>query len=1046
MTFAATNRFSHAVARWLVWRPEIERRFCDGRIWVTLGKEGADAITVISDCVGQLDPTLKTKATVKAASDDLATLLQDRSVLFVIDDVWPGESAEVAKALMVPSPRSRFLLTTRFPELADDHEIRAEDFPLDEMSVGQAAELIFRALGRKLSAAEQLHAEQLCEIVGGHPLALELAAAHIKEGRPWKALLDDLSAEIARLEALEKKDDDLIAVPISGETRKKRKSVRASLLLSVRYLNRPGQRLFAWLGVVAEEAIITSRMAATLWSEEEETARGHLRTLNGAGLLSAKGDGYSIHDLMHDLARKLLTAPEAPTRAGDIPGFGLTLRGAMEEFLERYRAKRSNDLWHTLPVDGYIHDHLIRHLEQAGRERDLEGLLWEESADGRCGWYQARERLGQTAGFLGDVGRVWGYADRLGTAAASDELRARAIALQLHCVLIIASINSLSASIPLEVLVGAVKCGTLSLPSALALARQRPGPRLRVAVLLALENEIQRSREPSVLGEALSAARGIGDAGELAEALAEIAQRLPEEERPSVLREALRAARGIDDAESRAEVLVEIAQRLSAEEALGVARGIDDANLRVRALVEVGQGLPEEEQARVLDEALNTARDIDDEVPRAWALAEVAQRLPAEEAREIARGIGDICARARGQVTTAQGLRREKAMAVARCSDRALAGIARQLPADEALAVARSIGDAGARARALAEVAQRLPTEEALGVARGIDDANLRVRALVEVGQGLPEEEQARVLDEALNTARDIDDEVPRAWALAEVAQRLPAEERPEVLREALSAVSAIDDAKLRARALVEVALALPEEEQPSVVTEALSAASGIDDAQSRAEALAEVAQWLPAEEALTVAHGIGDASARARALAKVAQRLPTEEALAVAHGIGDAGARARALAEVAQRLPTEEALAVARSIGDAGARARALAEVALQLPTEEALAVARGIGDPGACARALAEISQRLPVEEALTVARGIDDPWPRAWVLAEVEKRLPAKEQWRVLREALSAASSRRATSASAPASHPALYCIPRTVRSASRSTPGCSPAGSR
>ena len=432
-----------------------------------IGIRTLDAIAVITDCVSQLDPTLKTKATVEAARADLAALLQDRSVLFVIDDMWPGKSADVAKALMVPSPRSRFLLTTRFPQLADDPEVKAKDFSLDEMSVDQAAELTARALGGNLSADEQLDAKRLCEIVGGHPLALELAAARIKEGRPWKSLLNDLSAEIARLEALEETDNDLVAEPDGGETRKRRTSVRASLLLSVRYLNRPGQRMFAWLGVVAEDAIITPQMAATLWSEEAETARRHLRALSGLGLLSAKDDGYSVHDLMHDLALELLTASVAPTPTEDIPGFGLTLQGAVQQLLERYRGKTSGNLWQTLPDDGYVHDHLVRHFEEAGWDGQLETLLWEETADGHCGWYQARERLGQTAGFLADVSRVWSYADRLGAAAASEASRGQAIALQLHCALITASINSLSASIPAEVLMGAVRYEILALPSAL---------------------------------------------------------------------------------------------------------------------------------------------------------------------------------------------------------------------------------------------------------------------------------------------------------------------------------------------------------------------------------------------------------------------------------------------------------------------------------------------------------------------------------------------------------------------------------------------------
>jgi hypothetical protein len=181
----------------------------------------------------------------------------------------------------------------------------------------------------------------------------------------------------------------------------------------VRYLNQSGQRLFAWLGVVAEDAPISPRMAATLWSTTEDKARKYLRTLSGAGLMRAADDSYRTHDLMHDLARNLLTAPETPAREGDIPGLGLTLRDAVRQFLERYRAKTMNGLWHTLPDDGYIHDRLFRHFGQAGWESGFGKLLWEETADGHCGWYAVRERLGQTADFLADVRGIWDYCDEV---------------------------------------------------------------------------------------------------------------------------------------------------------------------------------------------------------------------------------------------------------------------------------------------------------------------------------------------------------------------------------------------------------------------------------------------------------------------------------------------------------------------------------------------------------------------------------------------------------------------------------------------------------
>ena len=95
-----------------------------------------------------------------------------------------------------------------------------------------------------------------------------------------------------------------------------------------------------------------------------------------------------------------------------MPGLGLTLREAHGRLLERYRARTQGGLWHTLPDDGYIHAHLTWHLEQAGAPEGLHGLLREETAEGRNGWYEARERLGQVAGYLADLARAWGSVDQ----------------------------------------------------------------------------------------------------------------------------------------------------------------------------------------------------------------------------------------------------------------------------------------------------------------------------------------------------------------------------------------------------------------------------------------------------------------------------------------------------------------------------------------------------------------------------------------------------------------------------------------------------------
>src|SRR6266851_844068 len=943
------------IARWLVWQLEVDRHLRDGRIWVTLGNEPIDVLGILNDWLSKLESDSQARPTLQAALSDLAAFLKDRAVLFVIDDVWPGNSTNVAESLIVPSPDCHFLLTTRLSGLARD--LKAADFPLDDMSVDQATELVTYMLMRSLEASEQPLLEKLHESVGGNPLALELAALQIKQRRSWDTLLSDLSTEIANLGILDKESFNVLESSQHNEENKERKkqsSIRSSLLLSVRSLDNFSRKLFAWLGVIVGHSNISARMAVTLWTISEENTSGYLSSLSDVGILKSEGDLYRMHGLMHDLAREILSAPIIPARETNISGLGITLQEASQQLLERYRAKTSNGLWHTLPEDGYIHDHLVQHFEQANGEIELQSLLWEESADGHCGWYWARERLGQTSGFIADVSRVWSYADRTVAAAATDGNRAQEIALQLHCALIMASLNSVSNGMPIEVLAGAVRYRLIAFPTALTLARQHPDARSRFLALDALAGEMPPQAQPSVLGEAVSAARGIDDAGVRDEALAKLAPRLPPEE-------ALVLARSIDNAWRRDGALAAVAPLLPAEEALVLARSINDAEWRARALAEVAPRLPAGVQLVVLGEALSAARGIDDAGSRAPALAELAPRLPAEAQPRV---LGEAVSTARG-IDGAYG--------------------------------------AWWRGRTLAGLAPRLPPEEALVLVRGIDHVLWHAQALAEVAPLLPAEAQPGVLDEAVSAAHGIDDARDRAWALAEMAPRLPAEAQKNALGEALSAAHGIDDARWRARALAEVAPQLPADAQPSVLGEAVSTARGIDDAQWRAQALAEVAPRLPAEEALVLARSIDDVQWRARALAEVAPRLPAEaqvlgEALSAATDIGNLGWRGEALAKLAPLLPPEEALVLARGIDDARWRAPALAEVAPRLPAEaqpsvlgEALSAARGIDDAASRAQALAEVAPRLPAEaqpsvlgEAFNAARSVHDPESRTSALA--------------------------------------------------------------
>src|SRR4051812_35337479 len=62
-------------------------------------------------------------------------------------------------------------------------------------------------------------------------------------------------------------------------------------------------------------------------------------------------------------------------------------------------------------LDGYELRHLVTHLELAGQTDVVHRLLALETPGGRNAWQEAKERAGDTTGFLADVARAWRLAD-----------------------------------------------------------------------------------------------------------------------------------------------------------------------------------------------------------------------------------------------------------------------------------------------------------------------------------------------------------------------------------------------------------------------------------------------------------------------------------------------------------------------------------------------------------------------------------------------------------------------------------------------------------
>jgi hypothetical protein len=894
--------------------PELQARFPDGILWATLGQQ-PDVLSLLAgwiQALGDYDfhPTL-----VESASAHLRTLLHDKACLLVVDDAW---QADAARAFLVGGERCQALVTTRDATLS--RKVGARLYDLDVMTERQALGLFEARLGplegnRDMAAA-------LARELGYLPLALELAAAQVEGGLTWAELLDAFRQGLF----------DLVALDLDEPTYRN-ESLRLSFRLSLGQLSPEDREAFVWLGVLPEGPRLNPAMATTLWDQPEAEARKRLRRLRDKALLKAVGDThYMLHDLLHDEAR-LRLAEQMP------------LPEAHADLLDRYCCKIRDEAWHRLPDDGYIHEHLTWHMEQAEQAKAIHALLRLETDKGHNAWYEAREAMGQTAGYLDDVRRAW----RLAEKDFSDHDLQSTVGLQCRYALISSSFTSLAKDIPGALLVALVESKVWNSTQALAYARQVPEMEQRsraliglvpylpeplrddvLAEALATVSEIRRMRKrPSALGKlapylpeplmrkALATAKGLpGQRGQYrtsprGDALVKLAPHLTE----PLLQEALAVARMLRDWNDRTRTLAGLAPRLAdlghPEEALAATQRLQHAYERERALRELSSHLPEPYRQQALESALTAVRMMPDRQDRALVLVSLAPHLSDSLLWEA--------------LTAAHKMRTFDAWACAY----ALSGLAPYLREplrgdilEEALVAALAIEGEDRRARILEGLLPQLAESgcqhEALAAARQIEDANRRVRVLAQIAPHLSEAQEEQVLREALAVVLTIEEEKRQAWLLAWLASRLPA----TLSREALPAAQKIGEAHLQARALSGLALHLPTPERQRVLCEALMALREVGDKVGEIwearKLLTELAPHLPEpllQEALEVA-------------LKLPKRYQSSE---------DSGRMA--LLEIASFLPKLErkqalrAALAARRIGDESVWIKTLVKLAFHLP-----------------------------------------------------------------------------------------------------------------
>jgi len=335
---------------------EVRRSYPDGIIWLTVGQQ-PDLVRLQHDVARHLG-NREHFETEREGQDVLRRLLGEKAVLLVLDDVWRARDAQ---AFDVLGARCRALVTTRDAGIL--HTLGGPSVPVSLLTEEQARQLLADAVGVEPSALpppQALEVVKECEYL---PLAVALCGGMVKKhGGDWTVVLKRLrSADIKK-----------IADPHAIDER--HQSIWRTMQVSVDVLPADEQRRFAELAVFVRANPVPEATVATLWSHT-----GNLGDLDTADLLINLADRslirlhqkpatlgepverhVSLHDLLYDFARRLA-------------GERKTLNKAL---LAGYR-KRCPDGWHTGPNDGYFYQHLAYHLHAAGRQQDLNKLLFD---------------------------------------------------------------------------------------------------------------------------------------------------------------------------------------------------------------------------------------------------------------------------------------------------------------------------------------------------------------------------------------------------------------------------------------------------------------------------------------------------------------------------------------------------------------------------------------------------------------------------------------------------------------------------------------------
>jgi tetratricopeptide (TPR) repeat protein len=353
-------------------------------------------------------------------------------VLMVLDDVWEN-GIGVARLLMMAKPENTtILLTTRNESVINALHVQNRQ-KLTHLNTENAIQL----LQTYLSGVTDADLRGLAEALGGHPLAMQLAARRIKNESGRDSLAESLKRCTEEYKKGIPAGTPFVALGL-GDGQQKEDSLDVSLYYSYTALSPPAQLAFRQLGALAYDKPFNEALLAALWATADAQATlalcDELRLLDLIAPTPNQTGWYQQHAILRAYAKAWLgkAGPEAETTA--FGRYADHITAIAEQFdalppeawgdLDRDLAHIDyvgDDLARRWGVDGNRDDRLTQQaarfsanitnyvarrrlaVEQAGKTT-LRGLTWLEMG---LQAYQAQSDQKGQAVMLHNIGNVW---------------------------------------------------------------------------------------------------------------------------------------------------------------------------------------------------------------------------------------------------------------------------------------------------------------------------------------------------------------------------------------------------------------------------------------------------------------------------------------------------------------------------------------------------------------------------------------------------------------------------------------------------------------